>query len=248
MRATLHSLTEAQAREAMPFFSTDMLSRLFGGRNASGAGPATEAAAATDELGSGDEEVAQQVLSLIALSSSMVARFYALTYVTPDDRESGLAWQLAERAVQLCRGSAGSSDGLLAETLHHYGVAAASCAQVKGLGLMGQAAAAQLPPASEIFASGDSALVEAIELRQGVELALSTAARAELYYCAASANSQGAGAFDGATVDKLIKQSIELNREAVAKLETAAADGYELELATVLKDLGKVLGYAHRVG
>lgn len=83
--------------------------------------------------------------------------------------------------------------------MHHYGVAAASCAQVKGLGAMNRSAAAKLPRAAEIFAAGETALDEAIAIRgrmgaaaADLLLAQSIAARAELYYCAASANQGGA--------------------------------------------------------
>ena len=86
---------------------------------------------------------------------------------------------------------------LQAEALHHYGVAAASCAQVKGLGMMERAAASAIPPAAEIFVAGETALQEAISIREGMGhgaadllLAQSIAAQAELYYCAASANTQ----------------------------------------------------------
>ena len=43
-----------------------------------------------------------------------------------------------------------------ADALHHYGVAAASCAQVKGLGMMDRVAAATVAPAAEIFAAGEA--------------------------------------------------------------------------------------------
>ena len=86
-----------------------------------------------------------------------------------------------------------------AEALHHYGVAAASCAQVKGLRMMDRSAAASLPSAAEIFKAGEVALLQAIAIRKGMGagaadllLAESIAARAELYYCAASANQSGA--------------------------------------------------------
>jgi hypothetical protein len=235
------------------------------------------------------------VTSLTALSSSMVARFYAQTYVTANDTEAPVAWQLAEQAVTICRSAAaaaaaaaaddggGGVDGggeseamraLLAEALHHCGVASASCAQVKGLGMMAHEAvsgrfhilcgrfdwdlpmccvflsfrcschrklvvraemtewkrpgqAAQVPSAADIFRSGDAALREAIGLREaaGDELlsAMSVAARAELYYCAASANTHGTGAFEQAAVGELVGRSVKLNREAVERLE---ADGW----------------------
>ena len=83
--------------------------------------------------------------------------------------------------------------------MHHYGVASASCAQVKGLGMMDYAAATRVPPAAEMFAAGERALQEAIGIRERMGaraadllVAQSIAALAELYYCAASANTQGA--------------------------------------------------------
>ena len=174
---------------------------------------------------------------------------FLATDVQPDDTESGEALGLADAAVQLCRERVQDDESLLAEALHHYGVAAASCAQVKGLHMMEAAAAARLPPAAEIFAAGETALLDAIAIRSRMGagaadllLPLSIAARAELYYCAASANSHGAGAFDGESTESLVKRSIELNRDAVAKLE-AAGFGDSIECATVMKDLGKVLGF-----
>lgn len=69
--------------------------------------------------------------------------------------------------------------------------------------MMERAAASTVPPAAEIFAAGDTALQEAISIREGMGagaadllLAQSIAARAELYYCAASANTQGAVRMD----------------------------------------------------
>ena len=174
---------------------------------------------------------------------------FLATDVQPDDTESGEALGLADAAVQLCRERLRDDESLLAEALHHYGVAAASCAQVKGLHMMEAAAAARLPPAAEIFAAGETARLEAIAIRSRMGagaadllLPLSIAARAELYYCAASANSRGAGAFDGESTESLVKRSIELNRDAVAKL-VAAGFGDSIECATVMKDLGKVLGF-----
>ncbi len=65
--------------------------------------------------------------------------------------------------------------------------------------MMERAAGSAVPPAAEIFAAGETALREAISIREGMGaevadllLAQSIAARAELYYCAASANTQGA--------------------------------------------------------
>eukprot|EP01047_Picozoa_sp_COSAG01_P010426 COSAG01_NODE_440_length_17033_cov_16.301110_12_plen_481_part_00 len=284
-------------------------------REDSAAAAAAAAAAGPRSAAEVEREATRVVTSLTALSSSMVARFYAQTYVTMNDTEAPVAWQLAEQAVTICRSAAAAAaaaadddggvvDGggesesmraLLAEALHHCGVASASCAQVshfcacigspclrfcvhgasmmrRGLGILragegsrhdgsrgGERAfphfvrpfwlrfacmlrvlvileitewkrpgqAAWVPPAADIFRSGDAALREAIGLREaaGDELlsAMSVAARAELYYCAASANTRGAGAFEQAAVGELVGRSVELNREAVERLE---ADGW----------------------
>ena len=65
--------------------------------------------------------------------------------------------------------------------------------------MMERAAASAVPPAAVIFAAGETALREAISIREEMGdgaadllLAQSIAARAELFYCAASANTQGA--------------------------------------------------------
>jgi hypothetical protein len=50
-----------------------------------------------------ERDATQLVVSLSALSSSMVARFYAQTYVQAGDTESGEALALADAAVQICR-------------------------------------------------------------------------------------------------------------------------------------------------
>ena len=69
--------------------------------------------------------------------------------------------------------------------------------------MMERAAASAVPPAADIFAAGEAALQEAISIREGMGagaadllLAQSIAARAELYYCAASANTQAAVRID----------------------------------------------------
>jgi hypothetical protein len=149
--------------------------------------------------------------------------------------------------------------------------------------MMDQTAATHVPAAAEMFAASERALQEAIEIRERMGagaadllLAQSTAAKAELYYCAASANTRGAvrttaprqapsrlrsrvglhklvqsrlirlclqGAFDGESVESLARRSVELNRDAFAKLE-AIGFGESIECATVMKDLGKVLGFS----
>lgn len=44
-------------------------------------------------------------------------------------------------------------------------------------------------------------------------------------------------------MESLAKRSVELNTDAVAKLE-AAGFGESIECATIMKDLGKVLGFS----
>jgi hypothetical protein len=145
--------------------------------------------------------------------------------------------------------------------------------------MMDHTAATHVPAAAEMFAASERALQEAIEIRERMGagaadllLAQSTAAKAELYYCAASANTRGAvsrqapsrlrsrvelhklvqsrlirlclqGAFDDESVESLARRSVELNRDAIAKLE-AIGFGESIECATVMKDLGKVLGFS----
>ncbi len=60
-----------------------------------------------------ERDAAQLVMSLSALSSSMVSRFYAQTYVQANDTESGEALGLADAAVQICREHLAGNGSLL---------------------------------------------------------------------------------------------------------------------------------------
>lgn len=61
----------------------------------------------------GVRDAKQLVMSLCSLSSSIVARFYAQTYVQNDDTESGEALELVDAAVQICRERLDGEEGLL---------------------------------------------------------------------------------------------------------------------------------------
>ena len=75
-----------------------------------------------------------------------------------------------------------------------------------------------MPSASTLFELADTALTTATELRRvlgdAVLLAQSTAAQAEMFYCMASAMSEGARIADGQVLHP-ISRSLQLNQEAL---------------------------------
>lgn len=72
-----------------------------------------QAGSAAEDAEQSARDAKQLVLSLTALSSSMVSRFYAQTYVQSNDTESGEALRLADVAVQLCRERLQGDESLL---------------------------------------------------------------------------------------------------------------------------------------
>lgn len=146
---------------------------------------------------------------LTQMSTFLVDKCYASTYVSSDDGESRdivMAYEFASRAVELCRSCQSSTSGRiivasrvrggpcpestvpLSKALLAQGRAAALCGQHSGLGAMGPSWCNRIPDVQELFATAQFALREAVVTGQGQDKMVAKAALAETWFCAASAS------------------------------------------------------------
>jgi hypothetical protein len=99
---SIRHFLEEEARLQQPSTSDRLFSWMRGLR-ASDEEEVNTKGEATEDPEQSERDAVQLVMSLSSLSSSMVSRFYAQTYVQANDTESGEALGLADAAVRICR-------------------------------------------------------------------------------------------------------------------------------------------------
>jgi len=207
---------------------------------------------------------------LTRLCFFLIDKIYSGTYVNPSEsREVYVAVTSGRQAVAMARSlqeldetagvpsttppSAGGLSLPLCQALIAAGRAYGIAGQHLGLGAMPGEYRALLPSSQDVFDEAVFVLTEAAEsasrVRESAEsanqpntiVAHALAARGEVYYCAASANTRGAGVL-GSDIIGLTLRSTSDMRKSLELLEAAGATRTRLA-ATVMKDLGKVYGF-----